>query len=469
MHSTAEPWAISVNECNAQLAYGCIALLTKELRENMCNLTLTQPAKDATLPEATCYAAKSWIEHVCLITNPSKDLRDTVDRFMRKHLLHWIEVLSIMKYNVAPSLLSKLLEYVQKHSSGSELYSFVQDADRFARYFADTIRMHPLLVYCSALPFTPHDTIIYKTFHHDGLPHVVASVKPKWTTLLRAIYNHKDEAIAVAFSPDGSRIALGSSGGNVQVWDILTGQPALPLLEGHKSPVWSVSFSPDGSKIASGSWDGTVRVWDAVTGQTTLSLARGPRDPVHSVAFSPDGSKIVSGSYEGVLRVWDAITGQPTLPPLEGHGNSVRSVSFSPDGSRIVSGSDDKTILVWDALTGQRTTLPPINNNDGVRSVSFSPDGSRIVAELHDRSVWAWNADTGHPHEDETCHPCRMGDSPAQIPHFSVDANSRLYPSILPAAFPFHRNSAVGHHPSCILAKEIPGILRVPISIMFPS
>ncbi|KAF7970100.1 hypothetical protein HWV62_24970 [Athelia sp. TMB] len=476
MHSTAEPWAISVNECNLQLANGCVALLTKELRENMCHLTLPQPVEDETLPEATSYAAKFWIEHVCLVTNPSKDLADTIERFMRIHMLHWMEALSIIKkHDVAASSLSKLLEYVQKHFPGSELYDFVQDADRFARYFARTIKEHPLLVYCSALPFTPHDTIIYKTFHHAGLPHVVAGVEPKWTTLLRVVYNHKAIVYSVALSPDGSRIALGLSGGGVQVSDTLTGQPALPLLEGHTESVLSVSFSPDGSKIVSGSFEGTVRVRDASTGQPALSPFRG-NGPVLSVAFSPDGSRIVSESINNALQVWDALTGQPTLPPLEGHGDSVRSVSFSPDGSWIVSGSDDKTILVWDALTGRRTTLPPINSNRGVWSVSFSLDGSRIVAELNDSSVWVWDACTGRPQEDETCYtrsPCRMSDSPAQISvdedRYFVDANSGLYLSKLPSAFPFNYVVVGHHHTNCILAKWTSGELQIPISITFPS
>ncbi|KAF7966264.1 hypothetical protein HWV62_39409 [Athelia sp. TMB] len=476
LHSKDEHWGLDVDQCHVHLAYGCIALLAKELRENMCNLTLPQPAEDVTLPEATSYAANFWIKHVCLVTNPSKDLRDTVDQFMRKHLLHWLEVLSIMKYNDVSSLLSKLLEYVQKHFPGSELYDFVQDADRFARYFIDTINDHPLLVYCSALPFTPHDTIIYKTFYHDGLPHVVAGVEPKWTTLLQAIYNHKGEVDSVALSPDGSRIALGLSKGAVQVWDTLTGQPALPLLEGHTNRVLSVSFSPDGSKIVSGSADGTVRVWDAATGQLALSPFR-ESGLIFSVAFSPDGSRIISGSSKNALQVWDALTGQPTLPPLEGHGGPIWAVSFSADRSRIVSGSDDKTILVWDALTGRRTTLPPIDNNESVWSVSFSPDGTRIVAELNDGSVRVWDACTGRPQEDETCHtrsPCRMNDSlaPAQISvykdGFFVDPISGLYLSKVPLAIPLGHVVVGHHHPSCVLAKWISSRPQIPISITFP-
>ena len=161
---------------------------------------------------------------------------------------------------------------MQKYFPGSELYAFVDDADRFARYFKRTIRQHPLLVYSSALPFTPHDTIIYKTFYHDRLPHVAIGMELKSITLLQTIYDYKAEVNSIAFSPDGSRIVSGSDDKTVRVWDTLTGQPALPPLEGHEASVWSVSFSPDGTRIVSGSEDCTARVWDAVTGKLDLLL-----------------------------------------------------------------------------------------------------------------------------------------------------------------------------------------------------
>jgi len=61
------------------------------------------------------------------------------------------------------------------------------------------------------------------------------------------------------FSPDGSKLASGSTGKTVWVWDVATGRSQ--TLKGHFNTVRSVAFSPDGSKLASGSDDWTVRVW----------------------------------------------------------------------------------------------------------------------------------------------------------------------------------------------------------------
>ncbi|KZP25176.1 hypothetical protein FIBSPDRAFT_1041650 [Athelia psychrophila] len=174
-HGQGEPWEIDVEQCQVQLAYGCIALL-EELRENMCNLVLPLPVpENPSLSEGISYASKFWVEHVCSITNVPDGLAEVIYHFLQEHLLHWMEALGIMKaHGVAIHSLSRLLQWTQKHCAQSDLYHFVHDAHRFAQYFSSTIEKHPLLIYTSAIPFTPHDTLIYKTFHHNKLPHVVS-------------------------------------------------------------------------------------------------------------------------------------------------------------------------------------------------------------------------------------------------------------------------------------------------------
>jgi eukaryotic-like serine/threonine-protein kinase len=67
--------------------------------------------------------------------------------------------------------------------------------------------------------------------------------------------------------------------------------------------VYAVAWSPDGRRIASGSQDHTVQVWDAQSGKTLL-IYRGHTDFVNAVAWSPDSQAIVSGSDDGTIQVW---------------------------------------------------------------------------------------------------------------------------------------------------------------------
>jgi RNA polymerase sigma factor (sigma-70 family) len=67
---------------------------------------------------------------------------------------------------------------------------------------------------------------------------------------------------AIAFSPDGSRLAVG--GAVVTVYDTATGRE-LKVFDGHTAGVTVLAFSPDGTRLVSGSGDGTAVIWDVGT------------------------------------------------------------------------------------------------------------------------------------------------------------------------------------------------------------
>ena len=108
---------------------------------------------------------------------------------------------------------------------------------------------------------------------------------------------------SIAYSPDGTRLAMASSIGS-WIYDAHTGEE-LALLTGHTRSVTSVSFSPDGTTLASaGGWsDWTVWLWNVETGEARETLA-GHTDRVRSVAFSPDGMMLASGSWDGTVLLW---------------------------------------------------------------------------------------------------------------------------------------------------------------------
>jgi HEAT repeat protein len=75
-------------------------------------------------------------------------------------------------------------------------------------------------------------------------------------------------------------------------------------LRGHRDQLMAVVFSPDGRLIASIADEDTVRLWEVATGKEVARLA-GHRGRVESLAFSPDGKTLVSGSADTTLLFWD--------------------------------------------------------------------------------------------------------------------------------------------------------------------
>ena len=198
---------------------------------------------------------------------------------------------------------------------------------------------------------------------------------------------HSDAVFAVAGSPDGKRIASGSKDKTAQVWDAADGGNVYTY-RGHSDAVFAVAWSPDGKRIASG--DGTVQVWDAADGGNVYTY-RGHSDVVSAVTWSPDGKRIASGSWDETVQVWDAVGGG-NVYTYRGHSYWVFAVAWSPDGKHIASSSaGDKAVKVWDAVDGSNV-YNTYQDTALVYTVAWSPDGKRIASGSWDKTVQVWVA-----------------------------------------------------------------------------
>ena len=128
---------------------------------------------------------------------------------------------------------------------------------------------------------------------------------------------------SVTFSPDGLILAsldedLGGNidGAAIKLWDVETGQLLTILTDGTGFPGYAVAFSPDGTKLASGSWDFTVKVWDVSTYKPVAAFS-GHTGSVYAVAFSPDGTKVASGSADGTVLIWDVPKSIKLYPSIQ--------------------------------------------------------------------------------------------------------------------------------------------------------
>jgi WD40 repeat protein/serine/threonine protein kinase len=209
----------------------------------------------------------------------------------------------------------------------------------------------------------------------------------------RVLRGHSAYVRALAFSPDGKRLASGACypDNSVRLWSVPAGE-AVAVLSGHQNEVYSVAFSPDGSRLASGSFDKTARLWDAVAGKLLTAL-KGHTGIVRRTTFSPDGKRLATASEDETVRLWNAADGE-LVAVLRGHSGLVWTAVFSPDGALLASSSTDGTVRLWDL--GQIEWNGVLRGHTSyVYDVAFSPDGTRVLSAAWDGTARLWDPSTG--------------------------------------------------------------------------
>ena len=170
------------------------------------------------------------------------------------------------------------------------------------------------------------------------------------------------------FSPDGKRIAGGTMGGDVQMWDTETGTSLTsffgeepPTDNRYRDPIVDVAFSSDGSLLAVGSMQ-KVRLLGNLKQIGFKEMSYGPNVWGNTLLFSPDDTVLVIGLIlSGGIELWDMASGEK-LTTLDGHTNEVQTLAFSPDGKMLVSAGGDGIVLLWDwnevRTTARNAQLP---------------------------------------------------------------------------------------------------------------
>lgn len=208
-----------------------------------------------------------------------------------------------------------------------------------------------------------------------------------------------DYAIDLAWSPDGSLLAVASAAGGLTLHDAATGA-AKQVLAGHANGANCLAWAPDGSRLASGGQDGCVRLWDPATGQPVGEAKLGSAWVEH-LCWIPPAASAGAGRPEEAPGLF-AAAGRK-LVALRSDGSVAHTFPDAPKtisalAPAPVSGHQSPVSLLaaacfghvalWDTRTFAAGKEFPYGN--AIYALTWSPDGRWLVAGCHDNAVHLW-------------------------------------------------------------------------------
>jgi WD40 repeat protein len=206
---------------------------------------------------------------------------------------------------------------------------------------------------------------------------------------------------SLAFSPDSSRVAIGTYDGFVSLFDLRDSarpQTIVQLLypddANKEHMVWSCSWNAKGD-LAAACQDGSVYVWSDLLSKTQFENLQPPvrlenrvNDKliqVHAVAWDSTSSMLAIGDGDGNLRIWNrSVLSEPT----KAHAEAIWSVAWSQDG-RLACASWDRSISVWNIETSAQSVVPSLlkchreAHNQRIRDLAWI-DNDQMIASVGD-------------------------------------------------------------------------------------
>lgn len=207
----------------------------------------------------------------------------------------------------------------------------------------------------------------------------------------------------VAFSPDGSRLAVGDMNGSAYLWNPATRTLVAPYRTPSGQQVRSIAMNPSGLLAVgtdnSSFTEGDISVWDTQTHNylETLSDPGGAGVP-GGLAFSPDGLYLVAADANGAIYVWLPYLKAPPVTLHDPATGKVFGLAFRPGTDTFAAADGNGSIYLWDAQTGKQVGTPLQDpDSGGVQGgVSFSADGNLLAAGDANGNVYIWSMETGN-------------------------------------------------------------------------
>ncbi len=201
------------------------------------------------------------------------------------------------------------------------------------------------------------------------------------TKQTRNLTGHEGEVTGLVFLPNSSALASAGTDRTVRLWNVANGTLAktLPAVAGQ---INALAISPDGHRLAAGTSDKKVELFEIDAAESNHQTLAGHNGEIFTLAFSADGRWLASAGADHSVRVWDPKSGKE-VRTLAGASGEINGIDFSADSRFIVSANEDGSMNVWNTERGEMDAI--------LTSIPDSDDWLVVTPKgLFDGSHAAW-------------------------------------------------------------------------------
>jgi len=217
------------------------------------------------------------------------------------------------------------------------------------------------------------------------------------TQVLLWTENYQPETTSLAFSVDGSQLAVGAFSSEIYLLNSRDGSVA-QIIRTNLPTILSLAFSPDGKYLAAAGGGSTIYLWDTSRyGAEPVALNHRESGGVRTLAWSPNSTYLAGAGSAQTIWIWN-VPNQGITNKIATNARNVNSLDWAANGQWLAFGGNGETNRnagIWDQISGEISPIPNIARE--IRAVAFSPDNSVLAMGGYNLSVTLVETKTFRP------------------------------------------------------------------------
>ncbi|KAI8923059.1 WD40-repeat-containing domain protein [Entophlyctis helioformis] len=178
-----------------------------------------------------------------------------------------------------------------------------------------------------------------------------------------------DYISSVEFTLDGSHLAVATSAGDAQIWDV-DSSSKVRTMRGRNSRVGVLSW--DKHILSAGARDGSIWHHDVRVANHKVAELLGHSSEVCGLEWRPDGQMLASGGNDNLVNIWDVRSTTPRITKSD-HMAAVKAIAWCPWQLNLLAtggGSSDQTVHFWNTTTSGKVSS--VHTGSQVTSIIWS-------------------------------------------------------------------------------------------------